>query len=169
MSAYRGGAQRRPPELEPRPRSTNTALVAVAVLLGLGGGALFLVNRRMSRERRPVATAEVSIQSVASASAPPSAPTRPESFSDRQHLATTAAISLANTAMLSNRDVLARKAMAMADAITDPKTTCAEYDAAFVGLRQELLGVPDAGDLGDAAAELDDIERARCVPGSDAG
>jgi hypothetical protein len=171
MSAYRGERKRRPAEPEKPPRAPRTELIVAVIMLALGG---LLLAMLMMRRDRPTPAPTVTREPVAMTSAEPSppvvsVPTRPASLSERQHLATNAAISLANAAMLGNRDAIARLAMTMADAITNPEITCGEYDAAYVGLRKAVLALPDAGDLGDVTSELADIDAARCQPGSDAG
>jgi hypothetical protein len=172
MSAYRNGEPKRPPESEPRARAPRTELIIGISLFALGVLLLVMFQMRDRKGSGRAAPTVVSDPAPSLSGPAPSvvaAPTRPESLSERQHLATTAAISLANAAMLGNRDGLARLAMAMADVITDPKASCTEYDAAYVALRRAVLGVPDAGDLGDVETQLADIEAARCTPGSDAG
>lgn len=172
MSAYRGGERKkRPEEPEPRSRAPRTELIVGLSMFAVGALLLVMLVMRKDRPREaPTVTREpVASNTTSPSTPPPPVPTRPASLSERQHLATNAAISLANAAMLSNRDAIARLAMTMADAITNPQITCGEYDAAYAALRKAVLALPDAGDLGDTAGALADIDGARCEPGSDAG
>ena len=172
MSAYRGGGEKRPPKSERPARAPRTELIVGLTMFALGLLLLGLwwVSRR-ERESHRAMPEQTTTTATATTSAA-AAPTRPPPLSDRQHLATVAAISIAGAAQQGNLDAIAKLAMSLADANTDPRTTCAQYDAAYVLLRQAVLAVPaaiEAGALGDVTAELADLEAARCTPGSDAG
>ncbi|MEO7094335.1 MAG: hypothetical protein ABI175_13855 [Polyangiales bacterium] len=169
MSAYRNGEPKRSPESGKGRAAPRTELIVGVVFLALGGLLLAMFMMRKDAPSQPTTVVREPSPSATPPTATAVVPQRPESLSERQHVATTAAISLANAAMLGNHNVLARLAMAMADAITDASTTCGDYDRAYAALSTAVLAVGDAGELGDVGAQLGDIEAARCTPGSDAG
>lgn len=173
MSAYRGGGERRPGRTDPPPRGPRTELVAAVVMLALG--LLFLglwwVKHR-ERDSHNAVVRELPSAAVPVTSSAVPTPTRPPPLSDETHRATVAAISIAGAAQQSNLDAIAKLAMAVADANTDPKTTCEGYDTALLALRKAVLAEPaaiEAGALGDVTAELADLEAARCSPAIDGG